>query len=278
MALSTTSGASLLTPEQVGELLVRPAMAASVAAQVATVVNISTNSYRIPIVAEDPTAAWVAEGEEITPDDPTLTELDVVPRKVAGLTIISSELANDTSPAAAETVGQGLARDIARRVDQAFFGNLSAPAPAGLGSLTPVAVAALNGFDNVDAFAEAISETEQAGAVMTSWVTSPATALTLAMIRDATGSNRPLLSPDPTVPTRRQILGLPLYTSPYVTDGVVWGIPRDRVQLVVRQDATVEADRSVFFTSDRVAVRAIMRVGFGFPHAAAIVKITEAAP
>jgi hypothetical protein len=42
---------------------------------------------------------------------------------------------------------------------------------------------------------------------------------------------------------------------------------------VVRQDAQVESDRSVFFTSDRVAVRATLRVGFGFPSPAAIVKI-----
>ena len=41
-----------------------------------------------------------------------------------------------------------------------------------------------------------------------------------------------------------------------------------RVWLVLRDDTTVEADRSVFFTSDRAAVKAIMRVGFGLVHAA----------
>jgi hypothetical protein len=46
-----------------------------------------------------------------------------------------------------------------------------------------------------------------------------------------------------------------------------------RVTTVVRRDAEVQADRSVFFTSDRVAVRATCRVGFGFPHTAALVRV-----
>jgi len=33
---------------------------------------------------------------------------------------------------------------------------------------------------------------------------------------------------------------------------------------------------SVFFTSDRVAVRAVCRVGFAFPHPGAVVKVTLA--
>src|SRR5688500_10482682 len=51
------------------------------------------------------------------------------------------------------------------------------------------------------------------------------------------------------------------------------GLPAERVVTAVRRDADVTADRSVFFTSDRVAVRATCRIGFGFPHAAALVRI-----
>ena len=49
-----------------------------------------------------------------------------------------------------------------------------------------------------------------------------------------------------------------------------------RVWLVLRDDTTVKADRSVFFTSDRVAVKATMRIGFGLVHAASVVKVTTA--
>jgi hypothetical protein len=49
------------------------------------------------------------------------------------------------------------------------------------------------------------------------------------------------------------------------------------VVTAVRRDAEVKADRSGFFTSDRVAVRATCRVGFGYPHPAALVRIRLAA-
>ncbi len=95
-------------------------------------------------------------------------------------------------------------------------------------------------------------------------------------VKEQSGSNKPLLGPDPTTPGRRQILGVPLLTSPYVptTNNVVWGISAQYAYLVVREEAEVELDRSVFFTSDRVAVRAIVRLGFGFPHPASLVKIS----
>ena len=101
--------------------------------------------------------------------------------------------------------------------------------------------------------------------------------MVLAKVKQYTAgaSNMPLLGADPTMPGRRQILGIPLLTSPAVstTNNVVWEISKAFGYFVIRQDAQVESDRSVFFTSHRVAIRAILRVGFGFPNPAAIVKI-----
>ena len=60
--------------------------------------------------------------------------------------------------------------------------------------------------------------------------------------------------------------GIPLLTSPYVTttNNVVWGVLKQFGYFVLLVDRVVESDRSVFFTSDRVALRAITRVGFAF--------------
>jgi HK97 family phage major capsid protein len=41
-------------------------MEQSVAAQVSTVVPTSSHDFRVPIASADPTAAWTAEGAEIT--------------------------------------------------------------------------------------------------------------------------------------------------------------------------------------------------------------------
>jgi HK97 family phage major capsid protein len=87
------------------------------------------------------------------------------------------------------------------------------------------------------------------------------------------GSNVPLLAPDPTAPASRVIAGVPLLTSPTIGNDIVWALPKARIVVALRQGATVEPDRSVFFTSDRTAVRAVVRVSWGFTDPAAVAKI-----
>lgn len=274
---TNASGAHGFLPVDAGPLVVQPTLAASVFAQIATKQVTASHTYRIPIVAVDPVAQWVAEGAEITPSDPTLQELIVTPSKVAGLTIVSTEMANDSDPAIATVIGDGLARDIASRIDQAAFAGLAAPAAQGLTTLSGVqSYVNASAFGNLDFAAQAQSKLEQVGATCTAFVTSPATALALATVKIGTGYNSPLLGSDPTAATSRSILGVPLYVSRFVAADTLWAIDGSRVWAVMREDATIEADRSVFFTSDRVAVRAVCRVGFAFPHSAAVVKVTLA--
>lgn len=142
MALTATDANRSFLPEEAGELIIKPVIEEATSLQVATVTQTQdTHQYRVPIIAADPTAEWTAEGEEIDPSNASLSE-DVSPfYKLAGLTIISRELAEDSSPAAAEMIGQGLARDIARKLDTTFFGKRGdtspAIAPRGLEDLTP---------------------------------------------------------------------------------------------------------------------------------------------
>ncbi|UYM04213.1 phage major capsid protein [Solicola gregarius] len=274
MAMYTsTDDVGGLLPEQIGALVVQPVLDGSVAAQTGTVVNVSSTSYRVPLVTEDPSAAWVAEGAEITPDDATMDELEVTPSKVAGLTIISRELAEDSSPAAQQVVGEGLARDISRKVDAAFFANTTSNGPAGLGSLTTSVVG--GGWTNTDPFAEAISKAEAQGGSLNFFIASAADALTLAQVKKATGSNEPLLGASATEPGQRRILGVPLVVSSQLTAGTIWGIDSRFVQFVVRDNTRLEVDKSAYFSSDRVGVKATMRVAFAFTHPLALVKLTE---
>ena len=41
----------------------------------------------------------------------------------------------------------------------------------------------------------------------------------------------------------------------------------------MRTNPEVIADTSAYFTSDRTAIRCVLRVGFGFPHDKAAVKV-----
>lgn len=95
-------------------------------------------------------------------------------------------------------------------------------------------------------------------------------------MKKQTGSNEPLLGYDASQPTRRQVLGIPLLPSAAVADGDVWAIPAAKIFVVIREDVTLDIDRSAYFSSDRVAIRATMRIGFGMPHAAAVVRLHKA--
>lgn len=274
---TTTDDVKGISPDAISALITLPVEQASIAAQVATVVPTTATRTHIPLVTADPSASWVAEGAEIGASDPTIDDVVVEPAKIAGLTVITNELAADTSPAAASIVGSGLSRDIARKIDVAFFGTNGASAvqPDGLEDLAGVTdVDAGAAWANLDPFAEAIANGEGLGAPITAFVANPADALILATLKEASTSNRPLLSPDPTQPSKRLLQGVALFVSPGVTAGTIWGIPKDRTFLVRRSDVDLQIDRSAYFTSDRTAIRATMRVAFAFAHAAAIQKIT----
>ena len=276
MPLYTNAAGGILTPEEVGALIVQPVEAASVAMQIATVVPTNSGEFRIPIVTNDAVAAWTPEGSDINPSDAGVDEVTVKPDKLAALSIISNELANDSSPAAQNVVGDSIARDLARKVDAAFFADTTANGPDGIESITYQSTTTTT-LTNTDAFAEAISLAENVGAMVTAFVANAATVLALSKVKQTTDSNLPLLQPDPTLPTRRQILGVPLWSVPdtVVPDNVVWAIDGTRVFVIVRQDVDLLVDESRYFESDRLGIRATMRVGFGFPHEAAVVCIGE---
>ena len=104
MSLTTSTGASILSPEQISQLVVLPLLSQSVAMTASTVVQTGSHSLRVPRVTQDPTAAWTAEGQEIDTSDAVLDEIDIVPAKLAGLTVITNELAADlSSPAALQS-------------------------------------------------------------------------------------------------------------------------------------------------------------------------------
>jgi HK97 family phage major capsid protein len=281
MSTSTTNAAALLTPEQVQSLVVEPVTRQSIAFQVSTPVSTSSKTVRFPILTADPDSGWVAEGAEIGVDDAEFDELEVTPKKLAAITVISTELATDSTPEAQEVIGASLVRSLIAKIDTAYFGNTVANGPSGLGSLTnrQLVLAGVSPT-NTDAFLEAISLAETAGANVDAWVTDPATALLLAQLKKQTGSNEPLLSTDAASPTGRTIAGVPVFTSPYVPTSParrIWGIPKAKSFAVIRKDTTVDVDKSVFFTSDRIAVRAIARVAFAWPHQAALVEVRLAA-
>jgi len=277
MSLNTTNSHGIVVPETLGDLVIAAAARASVAMRASTVVTTPTKEYRVPVITALPSSAFVAEGQELAAGDPTVDELNIVPAKVGHVAPLSRELVRDSfAEGAPDIVATAQGIDIAKKVDQAYFGGDNPIANDGLAILADVQEVTAGPLVNLDPFAEAQSLSEDVGGTITSFVASPANALLLSQLKRADGSNEPLLQsgvPDPTAPITRQILGSQLLVCPAVDDTVIWAIPQVHSLVVVREDVETEVSTDVYFTSDRVAVKTTMRVGWGWPHPGAVVKI-----
>lgn len=271
---------SFIGTTEAGPLIIEPVTAASLALDVTSVLFTEAGTFRIPSISTDPSAAWVAENAELTESEAIGDEVTIQLRKAAGLSRISNELAADTSPEAAQVIGDGLGRDIARKVDSAFFG--AAPAntavqPGGLENLgNGITAVTADPAAGLGAYVDALAAAESLGVTIDNWVTDPTTASALAKLTTGTGSKMPLFGTGATNGIERNILGVPLRVSPYVLPGTAWGIPKSRAFTIIRRDVTVDVDRSAYFAYDQTGVRAVMRLAFGFVQPEAVVKIKAA--
>lgn len=287
--MTTTGQPRAIIDSAVGKLIIRPLQAKSVALRAATMVHVSetSNAFRIPIVTDDPAVAWVNEGEELAASGAKLLEDSDVYHKLGGLTLVSNEFLDDSSPAIADIVTGGLARSLALKLDTAFFGKrgTDTKVPRGLGDIEGVNVIQAGAkLTSLDPFTDAVYAASSAGgATLSALVGHPADGLVIAKIKEKADSNRALIQPDPTrgdgvteagtVTPAARIAGVPFWTSPACPKGTIWGIPKDSVVVAVRKDLTLAKDESVYFTSDVTAVRALARVTTVFGHPAAIQKI-----
>lgn len=280
MAFLSDAASGILTPEEVGELIVRPIQDESVAMRVATVVQTSSPTFRIPVVDTDAAAAWVPEGEDIDLTQPTVTEEVVTPLKVAALVKVSTELAEDSSPEATAVVQASLARSVARKIDAAFFGNTVTNGPSGLQSLSDTQlVTAGSTFTNLDWATEAKTRLRKVGSTATAFVANADTVASIETLKVEADSNQPLLAStvgDATKAAADTVLGVPLVAvadGTNLPDDLIWALDNRKVFVVLRRDVTLDVSRDFFFGSDSLAVRVTCRIGFGFPHEDAIVKV-----
>ncbi|WP_431839713.1 phage major capsid protein [Gordonia hongkongensis] len=273
---NTSDGTGGFLPHDFGALVEKPLRAAAVAfdPNVAGQIYTESATFDIPVVDSDAGAAFVAEGNDIQIEDAVFDTVSVTPAKVAGISVISRELSEDSSPEAGQVVANGLAFSIARKVDQALFAGLPSPAPAGL------ATADVHEMDwdatSLDSILEAYGFMRDLGANPTAVVVSGSDLTDLSKLKDGTGSLRGLLEPDATMPTRFLVNGVPLISSPAVPAGTAYVLDSTKLFTVLRSGTTVELDTSVYFVSDRVAVKARARVGFGIAHPEALVRLVQA--
>jgi len=270
--LTTTASNSGILPSEHAELITKPLTEQALAFNPALATTLTSEFHDIilPSIEKDVAAEWVREGEEISLDSPTMSETTLAFHKVAGLTAVSTEMAEDSQPQAAAIVGQSIARSLINKVNTAFLGDLAAPAPKGLESITENNVVAHSGrttIENLDPFASAISLSISGGHQITGWIMNPMDALTIATLKESEGSNKRLTDSISTIEE------LPVFQHPAVPKGTAWGLDASGVYTGLRQDVTIVTGDQAYFTSDRLAIRATARIGFAFPDPRAVTRI-----
>ncbi|MFF4021463.1 phage major capsid protein [Nocardia elegans] len=274
MTVLNSNLANAWTPEDYGKLVDITVEAKSVAFQAGTLVPTEMQTVRFPVLKGDPATGWVAENATIPLTDPNTDEVVVIPAKVAGRTQVSNEALSDSNPAVADQIGKGLARDIARKVDVAFFGNTVTNGPSGLLSVTHSVIDTGASIANLDPFHAAKAKAVENGGELTHFVLAPDVALALAQAKQGTGSNMGLLD---NVGDGVTVAGVPVIVSNAVAAGNAWGLDKEQIMTVRRTGTKVVRSGDAAFAEDATQLRATARVGFGFINPAAIVRLYDAA-
>lgn len=242
------------------------------------------------------TGYFIGESKAIKVSAGDFSTTSTTPYKAAGMTVISNELVEDSSPAALGLCGDGLREAVAQAVDTKF---LSADAisagvnPAGI--LNSIAAISSNGGDaqsiatDVKAlFAPFISAKNTRGRF--AWVMTPTTALALSLMKNALGQ--------PEYPTLTASggtwQGYPVFTGDNVGVGDVilikcddvWRIGDSGVRLALSDSAMIEQDTAPtgasdtptaasatlmsMFQEDSTAIRVIRRISWGKRRSGAV--------
>lgn len=230
-----------------------------------------TPALRVPYVSEDPSVGFVAEGAEIPIDNAAISELAISTRKLAVISTMTREAAENTT--AEQFVGESMRRAITAKIDNAFFnaneGNLK-----GLLNIAGIHDGGEMGATDLDVLTDAITAIESDGATATHIVMHPGVWGTFQKLKAGTGSAQLLLG-SPAEQTTKQLFGVPVITSAHVPANTVVVLDKNDI-LSVAGDIQLDKSTDAFFEHDSIAYRALWRTGWGTIHPNRLAKITLA--
>lgn len=206
MAVSTST-ANELTAEQVQKILVQPLEDKSLfLAAGPRIFDTNGSQVRIPKLGGPTTPAWHGENEQITEQDPSFDEIVLLPstmKSVKVLTRYSNEMARQSVVALDAALRDRLVTDVAATIDTQLF------SATGDGITQPKGILAWDDTQRIDAAGadldlDALVDawgTALAANVDTTrlrWFMRPEAFTALRKIKQGTGSNQYVLTPDAT--------------------------------------------------------------------------------
>jgi HK97 family phage major capsid protein len=121
MGSSENSNGGFLVPDEMQSTLIRLRESRGVFPRFANRVPMGADIIRVPRLLADVVAYWTGEKQEITPSDPTLGGAELMARKLAALTKVSSELDEDAVIEVGDMITESMAYAMADKIDEAAF-------------------------------------------------------------------------------------------------------------------------------------------------------------
>lgn len=266
--------------------------------------NLRSIPARVKVKGQDGafTGYWVGESKAIPMSKGDYSDVDLTPLKVAGLTVISMELLEDSQPSAEMLVRDGLVEASSQRVDQTFLSTsaaVSGVSPAGI--LNGVTAFQASGTDlaavRADMQTLIYPYVQNKMATGITFVMNPATALALSWMY---GSLDQRAFPDINQ-GGGTLNGMPVVVGDNVTPGQiiairtgdVWRIGDSGIRISMSREATIEqrddpsgetdtptgvttTGLTSMFQEESVAFKVVRRINFQKRRSSAVQYIENA--
>ena len=276
MTTGNNPAGGFLVPEPLANSIIELRESYGVARRECTVLPMSDAVMIFPRLNTEVVSYYVGENSTITASDPVLNQVKLEAKKLAAMTVISSEMSEDSVIGVAEMLARSMAQSFAIAEDQALFlgdgtstygGIVGLGGALGAGSLVTATSNATFAALTIGNFESMIGAAKQwAGAQFKWYISQAGWSASMQRLMDAAGGNN-----IQTLQNGNSILsflGYPVVisqtlhstlTSSTGSRACYFGDLRNGVYMGSKRDMSVAADSSRYFENDAIAIRATER-------------------
>ena len=281
MAISTTSLPGLIKKRIESEIINRVSEQ-SVVMQLANIKQMTAPTQEYAVRLDKAGVFWVNEGEKISTSEASWGTIELVAKKIAGVSIFTREAAKDGFISIEEEVKEQLANDIATKIDQACLFGLGSPYGVNK-SIFEQSIKVVAGANLSDSVSDVMSAVEEEEMDVNAFISTRSIKGELRKAKNEAGD---YIFEDKKLGEPAQLHGEVLtFTSHFdKTKAKLIAGDFDQVYLGVLQDIEIELlDQAVFGNvslaeEDKLAIRAVARIGFLVVDPKAFATLTPVAP
>lgn len=276
-----TSGGFLIPEEWEAEVVPTLKAQSIVFAMGPTVRETRRDVLNVPAFDAKKTFAWVTENTSASEQTPTTRNIVLTPKKVIGLSAVSTEWLEDADAESNDALRQELFESLAEFLDAALLEGSGANRPTGLRSISGISeVAGIGGivYDNLTNGEFQLKNADVRPPF--AWLMHPRTERDLKNVKDSNGL--PLFLVHPNFSNVLQPLGHPVFTSTQIS--VDEGVSSDETYILLvkpsevivarRRGITVAVSEHAGFSADQIQIRITARFDLNLKHVESSVALT----